>query len=123
MQFVEAVAPAVVEVVSSFFEAVGSFFSSFFDWPLAVNLVGGQVHTTALEGSSVYFDQQSNGHAVKTAWITPDEGFLVWNRTLIGEAGNDHLFSQTSADFLWDGKRRGIDPAGNDAVFEIRRKG
>ena len=45
--------------------------------PLVLNLAGGQVHTTGLDGSTVSFDMQGNGNKVKTAWITPDEGFLV----------------------------------------------
>ncbi|MBV9634003.1 MAG: DUF4214 domain-containing protein, partial [Methylobacteriaceae bacterium] len=45
--------------------------------PLVLNLSGHMVHTTDLRTSSVQFDYTGSGTQSTTAWITPDEGFLV----------------------------------------------
>lgn len=47
------------------------------DFPLVLNLAGKQVHTVSVQGSGVTFDVTGNGSKASTAWITPDEGFLV----------------------------------------------
>ena len=56
-----------------------SWSNSFID-PLVIKISDGAVHTTNLQGSSVMFDMQANGHKVRTGWITPDHAFLVRDR-------------------------------------------
>ncbi|HHV7523857.1 TPA: hypothetical protein ACUNF5_005383, partial [Burkholderia orbicola] len=47
--------------------------------PIILNLNGNEVQTTALAGSSTYFDMLNNGQKVQTAWGTAGEGYLVYD--------------------------------------------
>ncbi|MDN7562290.1 beta strand repeat-containing protein, partial [Burkholderia orbicola] len=47
--------------------------------PIILNLNGDEVQTTALAGSSTYFDMLNNGQKIQTAWGTAGEGYLVYD--------------------------------------------
>jgi trimeric autotransporter adhesin len=51
------------------------------DDPVILNLKGQTVQTTALTGSTTYFDMQNNGQKVQTGWATAGEGILVYDPT------------------------------------------
>jgi hypothetical protein len=100
--------------------------------PLLLNLQGGKVQTTSLNGSGTYFDMQNNGQQVQTGWATAGEGFLVYDpnntNTVTDEAnlvtgfGELNLLAQsvdgtnsgtlTSSDALWDSLKVWVDTSG-----------
>ncbi|UVS88566.1 S-layer family protein (plasmid) [Burkholderia glumae] len=47
--------------------------------PIILNLNGDKVQTTALEGSTTYFDMENEGEKNQTAWGTTGEGYLVYD--------------------------------------------
>ena len=47
--------------------------------PIVLDLNRDGVRTTSLENGT-HFDHDGNGYAEKTAWASPDDGFLVWDR-------------------------------------------
>ena len=57
--------------------------------PIILNLQGDKVQTTALTGSSTYFDMQNNGQKVQTGWATAGEGILVHDPNNTGTVTQD----------------------------------
>lgn len=56
--------------------------------PIILNITGGDVHTTDVKNSKVMFDMDGDGRKERTAWITKDEGFLVYDRNGNGKIDN-----------------------------------
>lgn len=48
--------------------------------PIVFDLDGDGIETTDLNNSGTFFDHDANGFAEQTAWVSPDDGLLVWDR-------------------------------------------
>jgi hypothetical protein len=55
--------------------------------PIILNLSGNPLLTTP-ENAGTYFDLQNTGFAVKTGWVAPNDGLLVWDRNGNGTIDN-----------------------------------
>lgn len=91
------------------------------DDPLVLNLVGGQVHTTALSGTTVAYDINGTGSAVPTGWILPDEGFLVIDAHGNGiiDSGSEMIRSFAQLE-QYDISGRGVIDASNPIFSQLR---
>lgn len=106
---------------------------NFFDYisPLTVDVDGDGTEVTELNGSFVQFDLNNNGFAQQTAWLSPDDAFIVRDHNSNGfiDNGNelfgnytlnpDGTTNETGFQALgyFDTNADGIIDA-NDAVFE-----
>ncbi|HRY01895.1 MAG TPA: calcium-binding protein, partial [Beijerinckiaceae bacterium] len=65
--------------------------------PLAIDLTGDGIQTTALAGSQTFFDMQGTGHAVQTGWLKPTNGFLATANPDGSITGIGNLFGNDGA--------------------------
>ncbi|WP_295748384.1 hypothetical protein [Undibacterium sp.] len=70
-------------------ESVADYTQVWISDPIILNLKGDKVQTTALTGSSTYFDMQNNGQKVQTGWATAGEGILVYDPNNTGSVTHD----------------------------------
>ena len=64
--------------------------------PIVLDLTGNGLETVGLD-AGVYFDMNNDGFATRTGWITPNNGFLVLDRTGSGtiDSGRELFGDQT----------------------------
>mgnify|MGYP003571116923 FL=1 len=60
-------------------EAIGAASS-----PLVLDLDGDGLELSPLDGSGIHFDHDVNQYAELTGWVSPDDGFLVYDRNANG---------------------------------------
>jgi hypothetical protein len=70
-------------------EGSGNYVTVYIADPVVLNLKGGPIKTQGVAESDAYFDMQNTGHAVKTGWITKDEGFLFYDKDSTGSMKSD----------------------------------
>ena len=76
---------------------------------MALNLLGGSVHTVGIEDTSVTFDMNLDGVADRTGWLAPDHGFLFVDANLDSSVNNSSELLGSFADLaLADSNRDGV---------------
>ena len=83
--------------------------------PLVLDLDGDGLETISVTNSNAHFDLDSNGFAEKTAWVSSDDGLLVYDRNGDGIINNgNELFGDRTT--LSDGS---LAPSGFAALAEF----
>ena len=65
------------------FSVILDVFSSFFSWPVVLDLTGNGIKITPLSSSNTYFDMAGDGYQHRTAWAGAGNGVLVLD--LVGD--------------------------------------
>jgi Ca2+-binding RTX toxin-like protein len=74
--------------------------------PLVLDLNGDGVQLIAFSNSKVMFDVDDDGFKEKTAWVTPQDGILVWDKNANGQIDD---ITETISEYFTSGVKDGLE--------------